>query len=44
MLGSTLLAVILDRAGAQTQITQAAAFQTAFWWSIGFSALGSLPH
>ncbi len=42
VLGSTVLAVILDRAGAHAEITQAAAFQTAFWWSIGFSALGFL--
>jgi MFS family permease len=42
VLGSTVLGVILDRAGVDTPTTQAAAFHTTFWWSIGFSVLGFL--
>jgi hypothetical protein len=44
--GAALLAVVLARQfshGAATPAAHASAFNTAFWWSIGFSVLALLP-
>jgi len=44
-IGTALLAVVLQRAGAHAHspAALASAFDTAYWWSLGIAALSLIP-